>query len=248
MIENPSFLESPRILFGIIDSMKRFGFNKEERRETENAVNDNSYAAHPESVLLSMLTDKYNKVLRKKAAKTILAIRKHYRENPPKRIRKFVCPKVSWSDVNAYDQFIPSLTDLKNLTEPPATMEPFADDQKILAIAENPDLYDLAGVLGHTQAVEYQIGHGTIISAHYAPSDPLKRGASTTGSNRRSPTPWPPRSTCRERTSPSRTTDPTGSRLTPSILRTSPDHVSLESMLACYDTFIAASAALFVAH
>ena len=90
--------------------------------------------------------------------------------------RKLKPPKVNRTKITTYVNFIPSLTDFDNLYKPPATMELFADDNQILAIAGNPDLFDLAKVPGHTQSVECLVDLTTRIAEHYDPSEPAKEG------------------------------------------------------------------------
>ena len=88
--------------------------------------------------------------------------------------RKLKPPKVNRTKITTYVDFITSLTDFDNLYKPPATMELFADDNQILAIAGNPDLFDLAKVPGHTQSVECLVDLTTRIAEHYDPSEPAK--------------------------------------------------------------------------
>ena len=70
--------------------MKKFKFTKREKEEMMNAVNDNSYAAHPENVLLTMLTDKEDPALRAQAADIIIQIRNRKRMNPDSTTDRWV--------------------------------------------------------------------------------------------------------------------------------------------------------------
>ena len=83
--------------------------------------------------------------------------------------------EVDWEKINSNADLIPSPSNISSLTEPPATMEPFYNDEEILAVAADPDLFDLAGLPGHTQPVERMVGLATKIVANYAPSAPPRK-------------------------------------------------------------------------
>ena len=65
-------VQNPRIFHGLVASLYAFPFSaKKQRKAMEDSINWNSYCAHPENVLLGMLTDEAKPELRKRAAKII---------------------------------------------------------------------------------------------------------------------------------------------------------------------------------
>ena len=83
------------------------------------AVNWNSYFAHPENVLISMLTDVENEELRKKAAHIIKKVKA---SGPFDGVRIFVKPKVDWK-AKSYDQISEDQKPEEMDLEPPVTID-----------------------------------------------------------------------------------------------------------------------------
>ena len=190
VVRSPSILEGPRILQGIVANMlegsKTIPFKTVLRMTTkrvkptsemgvmQDSINRNGYFAHCEWVLLSMLTDPESKDLRKKARDTIFNIRQWKEAKPATRrkepeIRLFRPPKIQWEKVTSYDKFIPSLTDMENLTEPPMTMRLTAD--RLNAIVEDPTVFDVEDLVCHTQAIERHIPLVTKVAETYPVED-----------------------------------------------------------------------------
>ena len=94
----------------------------------------NSYAAHPEALLLAMLGDS-DPDKRLWAAKKIIEIRELENKNEAKEIRKYVKPQLNFK-AHSYDQMINWNTE--NITEPRLTM---LDDS---GGCSNEDLLDIA--------------------------------------------------------------------------------------------------------
>ena len=64
VVESPSFLDAPRTFQKLIASLNAFPFTAQEKKKMEKVINGNSFFAHPENVLVSMLTDPNNSRVR----------------------------------------------------------------------------------------------------------------------------------------------------------------------------------------
>ena len=111
----------------------------------EASINWNSYFAHPEIVLLSMLTDEAKPGLRKKEANIIKSIGK------PTGVRDFIKPTVNWK-AKSYKYLVKDLSPKDMTLEPPVTMD--LTSEQVDAIDDNLSLLGLAHLPCHTQAVE----------------------------------------------------------------------------------------------
>ena len=163
VVQNPSFLEGPRIFHGLVASLDAFPFSaKKQRKAMEDSINWNSYCAHPENVLLGMLTDEAKPELRKRAAKIINSLKA---KEKPTGVRSFIKPKVDWK-AESYEQLVKDLDPEDMDLEPPVTQGLTAE--QVDAIADNPSLLGLAHLPCHTQAVERRIKDVTkVASAGY---------------------------------------------------------------------------------
>ena len=127
-------------------------------------INYNSYWAHHENVLLSMLTDEDNQALRKRVAKIINNLKA---KGKPTKIRQFTKPEVSWK-ANTYDKMVKSFR-LADLTEPPVTMS--LSPAEVDEVARNPSasslVQDLKSIPCHTQPVERLIALSTEVARTY---------------------------------------------------------------------------------
>ena len=94
----------------------------------------NSYAVHPEALLLAMLGDS-DPVKRLWAAKKIIQLRELENKNAAKEVRIYVKPQLKFNALS-YDQMIN--WDTENITEPRLTM---LDDN---GGCSNEDLLDIA--------------------------------------------------------------------------------------------------------
>ena len=125
----------------------------------EASINWNSYFAHPEIVLLSMLTDEAKPGLRKKEANIIKSIGK------PTGVQDFIKPTVNWK-AKSYKYLVKDLSPKDMTLEPPVTMD--LTSEQVDAIADNPSLLGLNLLPCHTQAVQRRIKDVTkIASAGY---------------------------------------------------------------------------------
>lgn len=139
-----SFLMGPRHICKYI-SLIRENFDQPTQKIRLNVVERNCYFAHPENVLLAMLTD-VNINIREKAAKSILESRKNAKSNEPRKFRR---PKLNLASRHYYD-----LSDI-TMVEPPFTQEMTSD--QVLSCIENEQNYVRAKsqhIPCHTQAVE----------------------------------------------------------------------------------------------
>ena len=75
VVQNPSVLNGSRIFHRLVISLEAFPFKVAHKEIIKASINWNSYFAHPENVLLSMLTDEAKPKLRKKAANIIKSIK-----------------------------------------------------------------------------------------------------------------------------------------------------------------------------
>ena len=127
-------------------------------------INYNSYWAHHENVLLSMLTDEDNQALRKRVAKIINHLKA---KGKPTTIRQFTKPEVSWK-AKTYDKLVKSFR-LADLTEPPVTMS--LSPAEVDEVARNPSasslVQELKRIPCHTQAVERLIALSTEVAKTY---------------------------------------------------------------------------------
>ena len=131
VVAKPSFLDAPRTFQNLVACLNSFPFSKEEKKKMEKCVNENCLYAHPEAMLLSLLTDLAHGV-RMTAAKIINEIK---RENRPlAHVRQFIPPEGKWQDITSYDLFITSFKG--TLTEPPITMR--LTQEEVLEVAEDP--------------------------------------------------------------------------------------------------------------
>ena len=105
----------------------------------------NAYFAHPENVLLAMMTDKDSNK-RNKAVNIVLNLRK---QNPgiQSQIRKFTVPDINF-DARDWDELVNWKTAV--ITEPPLTLH--LSDEEIQAVIDAP--LALAKYPNHTQSVE----------------------------------------------------------------------------------------------
>ena len=145
VVQNPSFLDGPKIFHRLVVSLDTFAFRVEQKTIMEASINWNSYFAHPEIVLLSMLTDEAKPGLRKKEANIIKSIGK------PTGVRDFIKPTVNWK-AKSYKYLVKDLSPKDMTLEPPVTMD--LTSEQVDAIDDNLSLLGLAHLPCHTQAVE----------------------------------------------------------------------------------------------
>jgi len=106
----------------------------------------NAYFAHPENILLSMMTDEdCNK--RAKAVNIVLSLRDQKSEIQS-QIRKFYVPQINF-DESDWDELINWNTAV--ITEPPLTL--YLSDEEIKAVTDAP--LAVATYPNHTQSVEH---------------------------------------------------------------------------------------------
>ena len=159
VVQNQSFLDGPRIFHRLVASLNASkDFKAKERKVLEDCINWNSYMAHPENVLISMLTNVEHLELRKKAARIINAVKAR---GPREGVRIFVKPKVDWK-AESYDQISEDQKPEEMDLEPPVTMD--LSPEQIDAIAETPILFDMAHLPCHMQAVERCIKDVTFVA------------------------------------------------------------------------------------
>ena len=127
------------------------GSQKTEKLRMFKHVDDSAYFSHPENVLISMLTDRGNPALRKRAANIIRKLRTSEENEVPEYwedgVRPFVLYSVNWC-VSSYDKFLDAYD---YLTEPPVTK--VLSMEAVDAIAKDPaNLPDgLTSIPCHTQ-------------------------------------------------------------------------------------------------
>ena len=119
VVQNPSFLDGPRIFHRLGVSLDAFPFKVQARQVMEASIDWNSYFAHPENVLLSMLTDQAKPELRMRAANFIRSIKIN---GKPAGVRDFIKPKVNWK-AKSYEQLIKDLKPEEMTLEPPVPMD-----------------------------------------------------------------------------------------------------------------------------
>ena len=162
VVQNPSFLDGPKIFHRLVVSLDKFAFKVEQKEIMKSSINWNSYFAHPENVLLSMLTDEARPELRKKAADIIKSIKA---KGKPTEVREFNKSEVDWK-AKSYEYLVKDLSPEDMTLEPPVTMD--LTPEEVDAIADNPSKLGLAHLPCHTQAVERRIKEVTkVASAGY---------------------------------------------------------------------------------
>ena len=106
--------------------------------ETSCYINNNSYFAHSEQVLLTMLFDPEKKI-RQKGARLIIAARMRAAKSKKKSVRPFLKPKINMA-VKSYVDFM-NLINPKTIFSPPLLRD--ISDEEIWKQVENPyHLYD----------------------------------------------------------------------------------------------------------
>lgn len=123
---NGAFLIGPRHIFKYI-SLVRTNLSEANQKIVMNVVERIWYLAHPENIVLAMLTDEDGNV-REQAAKSILKSRKSARSHD---IRKFTRPKMNLAASNYHD-----LSNI-SMVDPPFTQE--LTDAQVLACVESAD-------------------------------------------------------------------------------------------------------------
>lgn len=110
-------------------------------------IDRNSYFAHPENVIVSMMADS-NKSLRQKAVNAILDNRREA-SNVEQPIRKFIKPKLNFNALS-YDEMV----DIRKI-EPPLTRK-MSDNELKSCIADEDNVVKKAmdGIPNNTLAVE----------------------------------------------------------------------------------------------
>ncbi|PZC78138.1 hypothetical protein B5X24_HaOG202589 [Helicoverpa armigera] len=112
-------------------------------------IERNAYFAHPENLLLSMLTDD-NKHIRELGCRRIIKARGLRQAT---MMRSFVIPKINFECQNYYD-----MIDWQNkslvLTEPPLLRNLETDDLKKIVVEGNIEKFDFPKFPCHTQSVE----------------------------------------------------------------------------------------------
>ena len=162
VVQNPSFLDGSRIFHRLVVSLEAFPFKVAHKEIIEASINWNSYFAHPENVLLSMLTDETKPKLRKKAANIIKSIKA---QGKPSDVREFIKHEMDWK-AKCYQYLVKDLSPEDFTLEPPVTTD--LTPKEVDAIADNPSLLGLVFLPCHTQAVERRIKDVTkIASAGY---------------------------------------------------------------------------------
>lgn len=136
----------PKLLFDFIKWVRE-NFKSKLRKELFKAVKINSYFAHPENILLTMLTDE-NKTIRELAVNSILAARVSNNAG----IRTFVKPKIDFTAKNYHE-----MVNIYNI-EPPITKNRSEEClRECINTAENWIKKNINGIPVHTQAVERSI-------------------------------------------------------------------------------------------
>jgi len=111
-------------VYFMLQTFRAFRPSKDEQDILHEVLNNNSYYAHPENMILCMLTDPESRENRVKAIDLIKIVRAKVSE--PKRgrgrkriVRRFETPEINWN-ASSYDQMI-DLSQIE-LFEPPVTV------------------------------------------------------------------------------------------------------------------------------
>ena len=115
----------------------------------DKVILNNAYFAHPENIIMCMISDS-NDAIRQEGFKKI----KEARKLKQKGIRKFIIPPLNFN-ATSYN----CLIDWKNtkVTEPPITMDISDENIEIYSASNNPPKLTFPKFPCHTQAVERHI-------------------------------------------------------------------------------------------
>lgn len=143
---NECFKMGPKLIFNYIKCVRE-NFSNSIKRVVFKVVQRNSYFAHPENIILTMLTDE-NQEVREHAVNTILAARISAKTG----IRKFFKQKIDFKAKHYFE-----MSNIDHI-EPPMTMncsEEYLNE--CIISAENWVNKNISGIPVHTQAVERSI-------------------------------------------------------------------------------------------
>lgn len=141
-----NFKMGPKLIFNYIKWVRE-NFSKKIQSIIFEVVKRNSYFAHPENVLLSMLTDE-NETIRERAVYSILAARSLVRP----ALRKFVKPKIDFTANNYYE-----MVNIDNIEPPITKNRSEATLKECINNSENWVNAFIQKIPIHTQAVERSI-------------------------------------------------------------------------------------------
>lgn len=156
---NPKVINGAKNLWHTVDNCSYL--SEENKTIVFKCIQDNGYFAHPENMLLSMLTDDREHI-KKLALRRIINARSRQLAN--KQIRRFEIPKIIFGASEYIDMIVWS--DLE-VTEPPLTRHLTNQDLQRLLETENVNMISectLFELPSHTQAVERAVKEVTAAS------------------------------------------------------------------------------------
>lgn len=151
---HPSCKDGPRHLFKLIELTRYLPTTL--KNIVDPVIQRNAYFAHPENLLLAMLTD-FQPHIRELAARRILKAR----SAKPKRLRLFQLPEVNFNASTYYDL----LDWQENITEPPILKSVTEENLRLFVAQKGEGELNLLRLPCHTQAVERAVKAVTEASA-----------------------------------------------------------------------------------
>lgn len=152
--ENPSISSGSRHLHLIV-SLSREYFNKPEYEaiyaEIKGTITNNSYFAHSENILLSMITDE-DKIIRKLGYDAIILARLTHNVEETRSVRFFEKPIHIDFNANHYSGLINM--DLANIFEPPLLHKYKLTVEDLQRLSNADDIINIEEIPSHTQATE----------------------------------------------------------------------------------------------
>ena len=178
-IASPSFVDAPRTFHKMFVAIQNFDFQEEETASIQKVVNNNSYNAHFESVVICMLHDPEPEIRQKGLQECLQVLQREEEEKSKvkrkprknakakKKVREYVCPKLDLaSPVAHYWNFIDYIP-ASQKTMPPVLIGMSAEELKAFAEdPDNPDSLKLRPIPGNTQNVERVVQRVAQISEH----------------------------------------------------------------------------------